>query len=166
MYEGGVFLPFGGIQMTRIVLVGVAVLFAGVSSSAVTAQVPAATAPVTRVQYVRVEGADYVFNVPPSIRAGITVFNLVNVGRDVHAMTLLALPPEHTMKQFLDAFKATGKTPPWAPSLGETGTIRPGTEAFVTARLKPGRYVLACLLPAADGRTHTEVGMVQLVTAK
>lgn len=140
-----------------------AVLCAGIGSAS--AQAPAATAS-TGVQYVRVEGADYAFKVPASIKSGITVFNLVNVGRDVHAMTLLALPSPHTMKQFLDSFKATGKTPAWALVLGESGTVKPGMEAFVTARLKPGRYVLACFLAAADGRSHTEVGMVQLVTAR
>lgn len=140
-----------------------AVLCAGIGSA--TAQAPAA-APSTSVQYVRVEGADYAFTVPARIRSGITVFNLVNVGRDVHALTLLALPASHTVKQFLDAFKATGKSPAWAPILGESGTIKPGMEAFVTARLKPGRYMLACYLAAADGRSHAELGMVQLVTAK
>lgn len=142
-----------------------AVLCAGAGLTTALAQAPA-TATSTGVQYVRVEGADYAFTVPATIKSGITVFNLVNVGRDVHAMTLLALPAGRTVKQFLDDFKASKKTPPWAPILGESGTVKPGMEAFVTARLKPGRYVLACFLAAADGRSHTEVGMVQMVTAK
>ncbi|MEK6612896.1 MAG: hypothetical protein AABZ29_08920 [Gemmatimonadota bacterium] len=136
------------------------------ATQAPVAKAPAAQVPATGAQVVRVEGADYSFIVPANIKAGLTVFNLVNVGRDVHAMTVLALPSGRTMKQFLDVFKASGKTPAWAPALGETGTIKPGDEAFVTARLKPGRYVLACFIAAADGRSHTEVGMVQLVTAR
>lgn len=131
----------------------------------VTAQSPAA-ASTNVAHYVRVDGADYAFNVPASIAAGLTVFNLVNVGRDVHAMTVLSMPAGRTMKEFLDVFHATKKTPVWAPVLGESGTIKSGTEAFVTVRLKPGRYVLACLIPASDGRSHSEKGMVQLVTAK
>jgi uncharacterized cupredoxin-like copper-binding protein len=142
-----------------------AALCAGTGFTTASAQAPAA-ASSTDVQYVRVEGADYAFTVRANIRSGITAFHLVNVGRDVHALTLLALPTGRTMKQFLDDFKASGKTPSWAPILGESGTVKPGMEAFVTARLKPGRYVLACFLAAADGRSHTEVGMVQLVTAK
>lgn len=136
------------------------------AAQAPAAKAPAAQVPATVAQVVRVDGADYSFIVPSTIKAGLTVFNLVNVGRDVHAMTLLVLPAERTMKQFLDVFKKTGKTPAWTPALGETGTIKPGAEAFITARLKPGRYVLACLISATDGRSHTEVGMVQLVTAK
>ena len=143
-------------------------LNASLGALTASAQTPAvtATAPSTSVQYVRVEGADYSFTLPATIKSGLTVLNLVNVGRDVHNMTLLALPPGRTMKQFLDTFHANGKRPPWAPVLGETSTIKPGAEAFITARLKPGSYVLACFLAAADGRSHTEVGMVQLVTAK
>ncbi len=129
------------------------------------AAVPAAPrAPA--VQYVRVEGVDYMFHIPTTIKPGLTVFNLVNMGQDVHAMTVLVLPANKTMHDFLDAFVPTGKVPSWTPVLGETGTIKPGAEAFVTLRLKPGKYVLACLINAKDGRTHTEVGMVQMVTAK
>lgn len=144
------------------------VLSASLGALTASAQTPAAigTVPSTSVQYVRVDGADYAFHLPATIKAGLTVFNLVNVGRDVHNMTLLALPPGRTMKQFLDTFHATGQRPPWAPVLGETITIKPGAEAFITARLKPGSYVLACFLAAADGRSHTEVGMVQMVTAR
>jgi uncharacterized cupredoxin-like copper-binding protein len=141
------------------------VMCAGTEVSAAAAQASAA-AGSTSVQYIRVEGADYAFTVPASIKPGLTVFNLVNVGRDIHALTLLAMPPGHTMKQFLDAFKASGKTPAWAPVVGESGTVKPGMEGFVAVRLKSGRYVLACYLPAADGRSHAELGMVQLVTAK
>ena len=143
-----------------------AVLGAGMLPSSSAAQAPAAATLPPRVQYVRVEGADYAFMAPPTIRPGITVFHLVNVGTDLHAMTVLSIPPSRTVKEFLDLFKSTGKTPAWASVLGESGTIKPGKEGFVTTRLVPGRYILACFLPAADGRSHSELGMVQLVTAK
>jgi uncharacterized cupredoxin-like copper-binding protein len=32
--------------------------------------------------------------------------------------------------------------------------------------MKPGRYILACLIPARDGRAHTEKGMVKMITVK
>ena len=32
--------------------------------------------------------------------------------------------------------------------------------------IKPGRYILACLIPARDGRMHTEKGMVKMITVK
>lgn len=128
---------------------------------------PARRAPVaTKVEYVVVEGADYAFKNPPSVNNGIVTFNLVNVGQDLHAMTLLELPSNHTLREFLDMYHQKGIIPPWMPTLGQTPTIAPRQEAFLTARLKPGKYILACLIPGRDGRAHTEKGMVQLITVK
>ncbi|MCO4098973.1 hypothetical protein [Gemmatimonas sp.] len=127
----------------------------------------AASAPrATRVEYVLVEGADYAFRNPPTVSNGIVTFNLTNVGQDLHAMTLLELPPNHTLREFLDMYHQKGIIPPWMPTLGQTNTIAPRQETFLTARLKPGRYILACLIPGRDGRAHTEKGMVQLITVK
>lgn len=120
----------------------------------------------TKVEYVLVEGADYAFKNPPTVSNGIVTFNLTNVGQDLHAMTLLELPPNHTLREFLDMYHTKGIIPPWMPTLGQTPTIAPRQETFLTARLKPGRYILACLIPGRDGRAHTEKGMVQLITVK
>jgi len=128
---------------------------------------PAARPPVaTKVEYALVEGADYAFKSPPVIANGIVTFNLVNVGQDLHAMTLLELPANHTLREFLDMYHTKGIIPPWMPTLGQTATIAPKQETFLTARLKPGKYILACLIPGRDGRAHTEKGMVQLITVK
>jgi uncharacterized cupredoxin-like copper-binding protein len=120
----------------------------------------------TRVEYVLVEGADYAFRNPPTVANGVVTFNLVNVGQDLHAMALLELPSNHTLREFLDMYQKKGIIPPWMPTLGQTATIAPRQETFLTARLKPGRYILACLIPGRDGRAHTEKGMVQLITVK
>ena len=45
-----------------------------------------------------------------------------------------------------------------------TPTIQPRTEAFLTLRLAPGRYLLSCLIPAKDGRSHVVKGMTTLLT--
>lgn len=120
----------------------------------------------TKVEYVMVEGADYAFKSPPTVTNGIVTFNLVNVGSDLHSMTLLELPATHTLREFLDMYHTKGIIPPWMPTLGQTATIAPKQETFFTARLKPGKYILACLIPGKDGRAHTEKGMVQLITVK
>jgi uncharacterized cupredoxin-like copper-binding protein len=129
---------------------------------------PAAARPAvaTRVEYVLVEGADYAFKTPPTVNNGIVTFNLVNVGSDLHSMTLLELPASHTLREFLDMYHSKGIIPPWMPTLGQTATIAPKQETFFTARLKPGKYILACLIPGKDGRAHTEKGMFQLLTVK
>ena len=117
-----------------------------------------------RVTYVAVSGADYKFSAPDQVPAGIVAFNLTNAGADLHALALLELPPNHTLREFLDMYHSKGIIPPWMPSLGQTGPIAPNQEVFLTVRMKPGRYILACLIPARDGRAHTEKGMVKMIT--
>ncbi len=125
-----------------------------------------ANANANRVTYVPVSGADYNFTAPEQVPAGVVAFNLSNAGADLHALALLELPANHTLREFLDMYHSKGIIPPWMPTLGQTGPIAPNTEAFLTVRMKPGRYILACLIPARDGRAHTEKGMVKLITVK
>lgn len=140
--------------------------FLALALSALLTPLDAQTKPATKVEYALVEGADYTFKSPPSVSNGIVTFNLVNTGQDLHAMTLLELPSNHTLREFLDMYHAKGIIPPWMPTLGQTNTIAPKQETFLTARLKPGKYILACLIPGRDGRAHTEKGMVQLISVK
>ena len=160
--------------MRRIVL-GVAIAASCVIPSLLVAQAkpaapakaaPAVPAPVQKIDLVTVSGVDYAFALPQVLNAGTITFNLVNNGDDVHAMTLLQLPDNHTMRDFLDTYHRSGIIPAWMTTLGQTPTIAPKQDAFITARLKPGKYVLACLIPARDGRAHTEKGMVQSFTVK
>jgi uncharacterized cupredoxin-like copper-binding protein len=131
---------------------------------------PAASAPApalaNRVTYLPVKGVDYEFSSPDQVPAGIVVFNLTNAGADLHALALMELPAGHTLREFLDMYHTKGIIPPWMPTLGQTGPIAPNQETFLTARMKPGRYILACLIPARDGRAHTEKGMVKMITVK
>ena len=84
----------------------------------------------------------------------------------MHALALLELPAGHTLREFLDMYHTKGIIPPWMPTRGQTGPIAPNQETFLTVRLKPGRYILACLIPARDGRAHTEKGMVRMITVQ
>ena len=119
-----------------------------------------------RVTYVAVNGVDYNFSAPDQVPAGVVAFNLTNGGSDVHALALLELPANHTLREFLDMYHSKGIIPPWMPTLGQTAPIAPNQEVFLTVRMKPGRYILACLIPARDGRAHTEKGMVKMITVK
>lgn len=134
------------------------------AKSPVAAKRPAANA--NRVTYVAVNGVDYDFSAPEQVPAGVVAFNLTNAGADLHALAILELPANHTLREFLDMYHSKGVIPPWMPMLGQTNPIAPNQEIFLTVRMKPGRYILACLIPARDGRAHTEKGMVKMITAK
>lgn len=128
------------------------------------ASAPAASP--NRVTYVAVNSVDYNFSAPDQVPAGVVAFNLMNGGADLHALALLELPASHKLAEFLDMYHSKGIIPAWMPMLGQTNPIAPKQEAFLTVRMKPGRYILACLIPARDGRAHTEKGMVKLITVK
>ena len=91
-------------------------------------------------------------------------FHLVKKGSDVHQLSLIELGVGRTIKQFFDTMRSTGMLPAWTATVGMRPTIRPNSEAFLTVRLAPGRFILACPIAAKDGRSHVEKGMFQLVT--
>ena len=141
----------------------------GAAGSQQTAQPPAKRAAATAsptVTYVKVIGADYAFDTQDVVPAGIVAFNLVNNGPDVHQMSVFELPEKHTLREFLDQYHSLGMIPTWMIAMGHTPTIASKAETFLTVRMKPGRYILACIIPARDGRMHTEKGMVKLITVK
>jgi hypothetical protein len=118
-----------------------------------------------RVQYIRIVARDYVYDAPQTVPAGIATVHLINQGADVHHVTIQELPEGKTVKDFFDATRNTGRPPSWSRSLGQSNTIPNGGEAFITFRMPPGRYVLSCLIPAKDGRSHVAKGMYQVITA-
>jgi hypothetical protein len=122
------------------------------------------TASADRVQLIRVTARDYLYDAPATVPAGIATIQLLNQGQDIHHVTVQTLPEGKTVKDFFDATRS-GRAPAWSRSVGQTNTIPNGAEAFISFRMTPGRYVLSCLIPASDGRSHVAKGMYQLITA-
>ncbi len=126
----------------------------------------AATIPeADRPRYIRVYAKDYAFDAPATSFAGVATIHLINQGSDLHHLTVQELPEGRTVREYLDAVQRTGLPPAWSKSIGQTAMIPNGGEAFIAFRMPPGRYVLSCVIPAADGRSHVAKGMYQLITA-
>ena len=118
-----------------------------------------------RTQFIRVIAKDYVYDAPSTVQSGIATIQLVNQGTDIHHVTVQELPDGKTVKDFFDSIRATGRPPAWSRNVAQTGIVPSGGEAFIAFRMPPGRYVLSCLIPAADGRSHVAKGMYQVITA-
>jgi hypothetical protein len=123
---------------------------------------------------VDVTTVDYEFeDLPASIDAGPTSFELRNEGTDVHELVLmrkndgvtltaeelLALPEEEAMTK--------------TTFIGVGGPTVPGSSDYVVADLEPGSYVVLCFLPVGmkamdgpppDGPPHFMEGMVAELT--
>ena len=147
------------ISAARTALVG---LLGVLSAAPLSAQ---ATSTVDRPQFIRVLAKDYVYDAPATVQSGIATIHLINQGVDIHHVTVQELPGTRTPKEFFDAARTTGRPPAWSRTVAQTSVVPAGGEAFLAFRMPPGRYILSCLLPAADGRSHTAKGMYQLITA-
>jgi len=121
--------------------------------------------PADRYQLIKVIARDYVYDAPSTVVAGITTVQLINQGADIHHVSVQQLPQGKTVKDFFDATRNGGSAPTWSRSVGQTAIIPNGAEAFITFRMPPGRYILSCLIPASDGRSHVAKGMYQVITA-
>ena len=120
---------------------------------------------VDRPQFIRVIARDYVYDAPSNVQSGIATIQLVNQGTDIHHVTVQELPSGKSVKDFFDAIRATGRAPAWSRNVAQSPQVPSGGETFLAFRMAPGRYVLSCLIPAADGRSHVAKGMYQVITA-
>lgn len=118
---------------------------------------------------VTITAADYVFNVPDTIPAGLTTFRLVNQGKELHHASLIRLKDGKTVADFqsgLQAMKTQGPPPPWISFVGGPNAVTPGDTGLTTQTLEPGNYVFVCWIPTADGMPHIMKGMMRAMVVK
>jgi hypothetical protein len=141
----------------------IAVVATATLVGAVRAGVPANDPKSAKANVVTVTASDYAFQAPDTIAAGRTTFHLVNKGPDFHHIWLIKLEQGKTLKDLVEATKTPGPLPKWAVDVGGPNTPMPGGEAWATLDLEPGKYVMACVIPAKDGQPHFMKGMVKEV---
>ena len=113
---------------------------------------------------VTITAADYTFDAPSEIPAGVTTFRLVNRGPELHHVQLVKLSEGKTADDFLAALKAGGPPPAWATMAGGPNPPNTGGTAVTTVALEPGNYAMLCFIPSADGVPHVMKGMVKPLT--
>jgi len=115
---------------------------------------------------VTITARDYAFEAPDTIAAGLTTLRLVNRGPELHHVQLLRLEDGKTMADLLDAFKSGGPPPRWMREVGGPNTPVPGAESEASLEMAPGRYVITCFIPSADGMPHIAKGMMRELIVK
>jgi len=117
-------------------------------------------------QVVKFTAKEYAFTGPASVPAGLTRLDLQNSGKLDHQLALFRLnegvEPATVLaalgEKGLDAGLQYGS---WVP--GPNGTAA-GTTTSVVAELEPGTYIVACVIPDADGTPHAMKGMLSNLT--
>jgi ketosteroid isomerase-like protein len=109
---------------------------------------------------IKVQANEFAFSPQDEPDSGNIVFEIENVGKQPHHVTIEKAPDDLDIEEALQSEEEPeglvhiGSTPPWEP--GETATI------VFTEDLEPGRYVMLCFMPDTDdpeGTPHALKGM-------
>ncbi len=123
----------------------------------------ASTAPAA----VTFKGADFSFEGPESIPAGLTTINFQNIGKEWHHIQLARINDGVTMQQLDEAMKKDSNAALGMVNLvGGVAALDPNGNGSVTLKLQEGQYLLLCFIPSADGVPHLAKGMVRPLTVK
>jgi hypothetical protein len=110
---------------------------------------------------------DYAFEIPDSVRAGLTTVVVRNTGKEDHEAILVRLHGNESLGELLRAITTSddvASMPAWATAVGGPGEAVPGDESNATLLLVPGHYVVLCGVPAPDGKSHFMKGMMRDLT--
>ena len=156
------------------VLLAAVVLAAGVlgacggggSDSADSGKGDAAT-PATdgKAQVVDVIARDYSFAMPATVKAGLVTFNMKNEGQESHFLGIIKPVPGQTLAQVKSALQAqqTPVPPPGPQPYEDVAGVSmadTGLSGNATYKLRPGKYLVFCSIPTADGVPHFAKGML------
>jgi hypothetical protein len=117
-----------------------------------------------------VKAGEYVYKLSGSPKAGWIQVNFDNAGVENHMMAVFELKPGVTAKQLKTAAlsqdqSALGKiAAPNADPNGVSGLpdlIGPGQKTTTLTELPAGHYGMLCFVPAPDGKSHVEHGMIK-----
>ncbi len=111
---------------------------------------------------VHVTATDYAFTAPDTLPAGLTTIHLMNEGKEAHHLVLLRLQEGQTIADFQKMM--AGPPPTGMMLVGGPNPAIPAGSAEATINLKPGNYVMFCVIPGPDGQPHVMKGMVRPLT--
>lgn len=115
-----------------------------------------------QIPEITIKAADFSFDAPDQIEAGLVKVNLVNNGQEPHHAQIVRLNEGVTLEQFQTALhEGEAAAFPLIAFVGGPGLIDPGLSTQVTLDLTPGQYVLLCFVPSHDGMPHLAKGMVR-----
>jgi hypothetical protein len=95
----------------------------------------------------------------------MTTFNLVNAGQTFHHMIVARLDSGKTITDLNAALASHGPPPAWLVMIGGPNAPDPqGGEANATMDLRPGNYVMICMVDTPDRVPHVAKGMMHAFT--
>lgn len=132
----------------------------GVNLSRAQDATPAAATAATDYPELLVTAADFSFQLPASVPAGVMRLTLKNDGVVDHHAMFMRLNDDAEMADLEAALTQAdfGAVFAFSQSLGGP-EVGPGEQASVIADLPAGQYQVICVIPEADGTPHYMMGM-------
>ena len=110
---------------------------------------------------VTVHAADFAYQIPDQIPSGFTTFQLVNDGPNLHHMVVARLDSGKTFTDATAALAKPGAPPAWLVLVGGPNAPDPKTQSNATLDMKPGDYVVFCVVDIPGGVPHLAKGMIR-----
>jgi uncharacterized cupredoxin-like copper-binding protein len=109
---------------------------------------------------------DFAFDLPQSIPAGPTTFELRNRGTQGHHLDIVRLDSGKTASDALAALIKAGRgpRPAWLHAVGGPNAAMPGENSNASLVLGPGSYLAFCEIPGPTAMRHFMKGMVKPFT--
>jgi uncharacterized cupredoxin-like copper-binding protein len=113
------------------------------------------------LQHIEVRTRDFAFDMPASLRAGLTQVTLINDGPEPHHLWIVKLEGGKTLSDLFQLLSRSIVFPSWARSVGGPNAPVPGGRAVALMDLEPGHYAALCVIPSVDGTPHFMKGMAR-----
>lgn len=113
---------------------------------------------------VEVRGNEYAYAMPDRIEGGVVTMEFSNTGKEPHEYGLARLAPGAALEDVLAELTDDDGEAPGPELLTDAGGVpglSPSKTVTVTRELPEGTYLLVCGLPAPDGRSHSQHGMLR-----
>jgi hypothetical protein len=159
----------GDVVRVRSVVLGFAVaglVLAGCGSSSKSSSDSTDTTVAEKARpAVTIDAADFKYTLPESMPAGWVDVTIANSGKVDHQIAFVKLDGT-TFDEFEQRVFTTNlkDLPPETVFAGGPNNVAPGGEVTASVHLDEGTYGVACFIPAEDGKSHAEHGMIGEVT--
>jgi hypothetical protein len=131
-----------------------------------TAAAAAAAAPAAPAEppVVTVHAADFKFDGPDTIPAGMVTFHLINDGTTFHHLQMVRLDSAKTFADLQAAIAKRGPIPGWVSFVGGPNAPDPHGESNATMNMPAGNYAMLCFVDVPGGVPHVAKGMERALT--
>ena len=107
---------------------------------------------------------EFAFTIPDEVEPGEQLWEVQNVGEQVHHMILVKILEGRTFDDVMAFMESEEGEPPFE-EIGYTAVLSPNASNYVAYDLEPGSYVALCFLPDYEtGQPHVMLGMIDTFT--